>query len=330
MMQLVVSTPLPATNRLRQRCLLDPDVLLNLETEFRSSKVDVEELSDRFSLILNDLRMAGAWKRTKRQRLKQTEEMLCAHIPPQLRQDFLFLDIGASDGITTVEALRKIKQVFGDTARAYAADLNLWLLRYRRGPVVEYRASNGEPIMVRIGPLGLRLSKSRRGSAAPDYNPLVRLYLRLSEFSPLDVVGHQNLARKPDIAARARAHRDRARLPQTRARSDRSDFGGSRQQCSKPGIFFPGSNPRGDRTSARVFARWRLPGHLAECRYDRRRKRKRVRMDQRAGPVPLDTEFRFRFRGKRDRRRVAISIDLTFVIPGMVRVGKCVAIWCRV
>jgi hypothetical protein len=182
MMQLVVSTPLPATNRLRQRCLLDPEVLLSLETEFRSSKVDIDELSDRFSLILNDLRMAGAWKRTKRQRLKQAEEMLCAHVPPPLRENLLFLDIGASDGITTVEALRRMKQVFGDTARAYAADLNLWLLRYRRGPVVEYRASNGEPIMVRIGRLGLRLSKSRRGSAAPDYNPLVDLYLRLRNF----------------------------------------------------------------------------------------------------------------------------------------------------
>jgi hypothetical protein len=182
MMQLVVSPPLPATSRLRQRCLLDPDALLNLETEFRASQADIEELSDRFSLILNDVRMAGAWKRTKRQRLKQTEEMLCAHIPPPLRQDLLLLDIGASDGITTVDALRRMKQVFGETARAYAADLNLWLLRYRRGPVVEYRASNGEPIMVRIGPLGLRLSKSRRGSAAPDYNLLVQLYLQLQTF----------------------------------------------------------------------------------------------------------------------------------------------------
>jgi hypothetical protein len=182
MMQLVVSTPLPATNRLRQRCLLDPDVLLNLEAEFCSPEADIEELSDRFSLILNDLRMAGAWKRTKRQRLRQAEEMLCAHTPPRLRENFQFLDIGASDGITTVEALRGLKQVFGDTARAYAADLNLWLLRYRRGPVVEYRASNGEPIMVRIGPLGLRLSKSRRGSAAPDYNLLVNLYFRLQNF----------------------------------------------------------------------------------------------------------------------------------------------------
>src|SRR3954447_8861150 len=125
MIQLLVSTSLRSTNSLRQCCLLDPEALLDLETEFGSPSADAEELSDRFSLILNDLRMAGAWKRTKRQRLKQTEEMLCAHIPSQLRENVLFLDIGASDGITTVEALQRLKRDFGDTARAYAADLNL-------------------------------------------------------------------------------------------------------------------------------------------------------------------------------------------------------------
>ena len=182
MFQLIVAPPLPSASRLARRCLLDPDLLLNLETEFRESSSDAQELSDRFSLILNDVRMAGAWKRTKRGRLKQTEEMLCVHIPSQLRQHLLFLDVGASDGITTVEALRTIKRAFGDASRAYAADLNLWLLRYRRGAVVEYRASNGEPIMIRIGRFGLRLSKSRRGAAEPDYNPMVQLYLRLQNF----------------------------------------------------------------------------------------------------------------------------------------------------
>ena len=66
MIQLLVSTPLASTNRLGQRCLVDPEALLNLESKFGSSKADADELSDRFSLILNDLRMAGAWKRTAR------------------------------------------------------------------------------------------------------------------------------------------------------------------------------------------------------------------------------------------------------------------------
>src|SRR4051794_34964512 len=116
MIRLLVSTPLASTNRLGQRVLLDPEALLNLETELGSSRADAEELSDRFSLILNDLRMAGAWKRTKRQRLKQTEKMLCLHVPLQLRRDFVLLDLGASDGITTVEALRTMKKAFGETS----------------------------------------------------------------------------------------------------------------------------------------------------------------------------------------------------------------------
>jgi hypothetical protein len=62
--------------------------------------------------------------------------------------------------------------------QAYLADVNLWLLRYRRGPFVEYRATDGEPIMVRVGPLGLRLAKSRRRTAPADANPLAKIYLR--------------------------------------------------------------------------------------------------------------------------------------------------------
>jgi hypothetical protein len=132
-------------------------------------------------MILDDLRMGGAWKRTCRERLKRTEEMLCAYIAPELRRDLVFLDIGASDGVTTVEAVRALRQAFGKDVEAYLADLNLWLLRYRRGPVVEYRAKNGEPIMVRLGPFGVRLAKPRRGTP-PTGNPLVKFYLRRQRF----------------------------------------------------------------------------------------------------------------------------------------------------
>lgn len=139
------------------------------------------ELSDEFSLILHDLRMGGVWKRTNRGRLKRTEEMLCEHLSPELHRGLKFLDVGASDGITTVEAVRALRQAFGEDVQAYLTDLNLWLLRYHRGPVVEYRATNGEPIMVRLGPLGVRLSK-QRGETALDGSRLVRVYLRLNEF----------------------------------------------------------------------------------------------------------------------------------------------------
>jgi hypothetical protein len=105
--------------------------------------------------------------------------MLCTHLPPELRRKLNFLDIGASDGITTLDAVRTLRRAFGGEVQAFLADRNVWLLRYRRGPLVEYRAVDGEPIMARFGPLGIRLARQRRlGENSRD--PLARAYLRLA------------------------------------------------------------------------------------------------------------------------------------------------------
>jgi hypothetical protein len=178
--QIVVSGSLPNSPALRSRCLANPDALLAIEQQGRCGP-SVAELSDRFSLILHDLRIGGAWKRTNQGRLKQTEEMLCAHIPPELRQGATLLDIGASDGVTTVEAVRALRRAFGSEVYAFLADRDLWLLRYRRGPIFEYRARDGEPIMVRLGHFGVRLAKHRR-EAQLESDPLARRYLQLNRF----------------------------------------------------------------------------------------------------------------------------------------------------
>lgn len=185
MIQLILSGRLPTAPQLKQHCLSNPDMLQELSERASVPDSAVEELADHFSLILHDLRMAGAWKRTNRRRLRQTEEMLCAYIVPRPGRDLVFLDVGASDGVTTVEAVRALRQAFGRDVRAYVADVNLWLLRYRRGPVIEYRASDGEPIMVRVGPIGLRLAKSRRPAAEPDASRLAQRYFRWNGFRDL-------------------------------------------------------------------------------------------------------------------------------------------------
>ena len=181
MIQFVVSGAMPSFPALRSRCLADPDTLLTIAGRMGAPSSSEADLSDRFSLILHDLRIGGVWKRTNRGRLRRTEEMLCAHIHPDLRRGLTFLDLGASDGITTVEAVRTLRRAFGSEVHAFLTDLNLWLLRYRRGPIVEYRATNGEPIMARLGLFGIRLATQRR-HALPDGNLLVRLYLQRERF----------------------------------------------------------------------------------------------------------------------------------------------------
>jgi hypothetical protein len=187
--QLVLIGTLPSNPLLRRHCLADPEVLLELAADACRPGVAIDDLSERFSGVLHDLRMGGVWKRTDRRRLPQTEQMLRAHVLPEVGGDLIFLDVGASDGITTVEALRALRKAFGERVLAYAADVNLWLLRYRAGPVTEYRAVDGEPVMVRLGPFGLRLARQRYGLAHRGGDPMAGLYLlcaRLRNMMRLD------------------------------------------------------------------------------------------------------------------------------------------------
>jgi hypothetical protein len=179
----IVSSGLPPWLPLRSRCLADPDALLAIERTARSG-TPIDALADRFSLVLHDLRVGGTWKRTNRGRLMRTEEMLCKHTLPGLRDLFILLDVGASDGTTTIGAVRALQDAFGALVRAYLADRDLWLLRYRRGPIVEYRASDEEPVMVRLGPFGLRLAQPRRETRERG-DALARGYLKFGRFRKL-------------------------------------------------------------------------------------------------------------------------------------------------
>lgn len=175
MIRFVASDILPASRRLSRYFLANPDFLLSV----CDSKEDSAAAGaiDKFSMVLHDLRMSGAWKRTNRGRLKETERALCEQLAG--KTSVTLLDLGASDGVTTWEAVQTLRQSLGTEVLAWLADINLYLYRYRTGPIVEYRASDGEPIMTRIGRLGLRLSRPRQAlRESPDL--LVGLYLRLS------------------------------------------------------------------------------------------------------------------------------------------------------
>jgi hypothetical protein len=91
--QLVVSGALPNFPVLRSRCLTNPDTLLKIAREVGQPCTAAAELSDRFSLILHDLRMAGVWKRTNRGRLRQTEKMLCEYMAPELVPSGVWLEL---------------------------------------------------------------------------------------------------------------------------------------------------------------------------------------------------------------------------------------------
>lgn len=166
MLRMIAREPLPPAEAASGRRLADPDLLFEIADRVQAAHGCDDALADKFSHVLHDLRMAGTWKRTNRGRLPVTERMIATHLAPEPDRPIELLDIGASDGITTLDLVAALRRPFGDRIRAVMADINLALLRYRMGPLVEYRAANGEPIMARIGRIGLRLSGGRREDGA--------------------------------------------------------------------------------------------------------------------------------------------------------------------
>jgi len=162
MLQLIARQTV-ADPMLKHRQLAGPDPLLEIVKSAEIPNCTLQnDLSNLFSEVLRDLRVGGAWKRNGLRRLGQTELMLQRHLSAARHSNVTLLDLGASDGITTLELLHAFRRSGYSDVSAYATDLNLWLYRFRLGPLIENQAGDGEPIMVRLGPLGLRLAKHRR------------------------------------------------------------------------------------------------------------------------------------------------------------------------
>jgi hypothetical protein len=158
--------------------LADPELLADIANEAAASH-NLSPNSDRvqlFSRLLHDIRIGGAWKRTGGGRLPETQSALIRNIAPQYREKLTLLDLGASDGITTVELVRSLRARWHGELTAYLTDRNLWLHRYRLGPLVEYRAVDGEPVMARIGRVGLRVARQRHTEGGT-YTGVERWYL---------------------------------------------------------------------------------------------------------------------------------------------------------
>ena len=159
----------------------DPEGLVRLAAEHAAGPDEAarDRASTAFSHVLDDLCVNGSWKRSLPGRLQGSEAVLCRLLTaggPGAVLDVL--DLGASDGITTVELLNALSRAGAAGARLRLADLTLTLQRYRAGALVEYRTARGEPVLVRLGWLGLRLPRSPRRFDGLS-TLLARLYLKL-------------------------------------------------------------------------------------------------------------------------------------------------------
>jgi len=159
----------PRGTLFRWTCLPEPERLLDLSTP---ATVDGER-ADEFSSIITSLWINDINKRTARDRLPETLRAIADALPENIRR-VRFLDVGASDGVSTFDAVSYFRELRVPVT-AHAIDLYTQLLRHDAGWLREYRTTEGSPVLLRAGRVGLRLG---RRLAFPPAEWCRRLYLQ--------------------------------------------------------------------------------------------------------------------------------------------------------
>lgn len=162
-----------------KRAFFDPEYLAELHRLAQKVDADFERISDDFDNAVSNLRIGGTYKKTSRGRLKQTEKYLFDFAEKFPAKDVKILDLGGSDGTTSLELAKTLQKIEGKKIEIHLADISFCLKRFRYGFLREYRAENGEPILMKLGKFGLVLSKHRHEF---DYRTkgLAKKYLELN------------------------------------------------------------------------------------------------------------------------------------------------------
>ena len=151
--------PIPRDSWRRFVCHPDPDCLVSLAASFsEAGPADAARLSRDFSEVVSSIRIGRTHKLTRPNRLAGPTGALCDRLQSPARDTLQFLDVGASDGITTLEAVRMLEARLERPVHACLIDPFVRLVRYRSGSTVEYRTPDQSPVMVRVGSIGLQLS----------------------------------------------------------------------------------------------------------------------------------------------------------------------------
>ena len=131
--------PIPRDSWRRFVCHPDPDCLVSLAASFsEAGPADAARLSRDFSEVVSSIRIGRTHKLTRPNRLAGPTGALCDRLQSPARDTLQFLDVGASDGITTLEAVRMLEARLERPVSACLIDPFIRLVRYRSGSTVEY------------------------------------------------------------------------------------------------------------------------------------------------------------------------------------------------
>ena len=180
MIRLLTRRPLPETSAWRWLLHPDPDRLADLARSLAAGSGERAELGAEFSSVVSSIRVGAIHKLTRPGRLRECDEVLAEALGGRGLAELRFLDVGASDGATTLDTVRCLSGRLAVPVRATVIDRYVRLLRHGRGLLAEYRSPDGSPVMVRLGPVGLQLS-SVESTRDPLSRWLGRGYLRRTE-----------------------------------------------------------------------------------------------------------------------------------------------------
>jgi len=142
----------------------------------------VAALADEFSTIIENVRIGAFFKCTRSKRLVVADRALLDHIDRSI-DTVDILDVGGSDGVTTLDLAQAVRDELDRPVRAVVIDRYLHLQILQRGWLQEYRSGDGAPVLARLGRVGLPLGRADKGGWLNTLrNPLAAVYLRLGRW----------------------------------------------------------------------------------------------------------------------------------------------------
>lgn len=136
----------------------DPEFVARIEEAFDRDGADRASLTLAFARVVSSIRVGHIDKLTWPERLSEANHSLTRFLASRSDDGVCFLDIGGSDGATTLSTVRHLESTLGVTVHATIMDRYTHLERRGAGWIREYRTSDGSPVLVRFGPVGLQLS----------------------------------------------------------------------------------------------------------------------------------------------------------------------------
>ena len=135
----------------------------------------LQKRSDEFARLMKYVMIDGVSKRTAPGRLSDLDAWVIPYFVSLTEGAYEILDVGASDGITTLDMVRAFESSFGTRVRATILERNLYVRAFKRFGLQYYVIQNNDPWLLQLGPVGFLLEETKEHNVIDTiYNQSIR------------------------------------------------------------------------------------------------------------------------------------------------------------